>query len=265
VQRGALFLFLALLAAAQAWGQGRGADGEFETRSSAHFVLHQDVDIDQTGGFRGSRRFEQGVLQVLEQAYQALDDRLGLRPARRIEVLIYDAAVFDQTFGGLFRFPAAGFYSGVIRVRGATWVDETLARVLHHELVHAALGAVAPGAAIPGWLNEGLAEWFEARSSGKRHLSPWEEAALRGAAAAGHLPSLAELAAPSFAGLGPEGASLAYLESYAFVAFLARSHGEPALERLASQIADGRDLERAFRRVFGADLARLEARFLAEL
>ncbi len=205
------------------------------------------------------------MLQVLEQAYQALDARLGLRPARRIEVVIYDAAIYDQQFGGLFRFPAAGFYSGVIRVRGATWVDETLTRVLHHELVHAALDAVAPGAALPGWLNEGLAEWFEARSSGQRQLAAWEEAALVGAARNGRLPSLAQLAAPSFAGLGPEGARLAYLGSYAFVAFLARSHGEPSLERLASQIADGRDLERAFRRVFGADLARLEARFRAEL
>jgi len=29
----------------------RGADGEFEQRESSHFVLHQDVAIDQSGGF----------------------------------------------------------------------------------------------------------------------------------------------------------------------------------------------------------------------
>jgi hypothetical protein len=260
----AWLLGAALLAAAPARGIDRGADGEFETRSSAHFVLHQDVDIDQSGGFRGSRRFEQGVLQVLEQAYQELEDRLGLRPDRRIEVVLYDAAIFDQQFGRLFRFPAAGFYAGVIRVRGASWVDEALARVLHHELVHAALDLETPLARLPGWLNEGLAEWFEARASGKRHLAPWEEAALAGAARAGRLFSLAELSAPSFAGFGPEGARLAYVESYAFLEYLARSHGERSLERLTSQLVDGRDLERAFRRAFGADLERLEQRFRAE-
>ena len=35
----------------------RGADGEFEKRTSSHFVLLQDVDIDETSGLRGSRRF----------------------------------------------------------------------------------------------------------------------------------------------------------------------------------------------------------------
>jgi hypothetical protein len=254
-----------LLLAGPALGADRGADGEFETRASPHFVLHQDVDIDQSGGFRGSRRFEQGVLQVLEQAYQSLDALLGLRPRRKIEVVVYDAGAFDRQFGGFFRFPAAGFYAGVIRVRSASWVEEPLVRVLHHELVHAALDQEAGSAPLPGWLHEGLAEWFEARTAGQRDLAPWQEAALVEASRAGRLPWLAELAAPSFAGLGPEGARLAYLESYAFLAFLARSHGERSLERLATQIADGRDLARGFRRAFGADLDRLEERFRARL
>ncbi len=159
------------VAADAANAAGRGADGNFDRRTSAHFVLYQDVDIDMTGGFRGSRRFEQGVLDVLEDAYELLDRTLGLRPGRKIEVIVYDPGIFDREFSRRFRFAAAGFYARVIRVRGDTQVHTGLVRVLNHELVHAALDAAAPSLIFPAWLNEGLAEWFEARSVGKRHLS----------------------------------------------------------------------------------------------
>ena len=122
----------------------RGADGNFEKRTSSHFVLYQDVDIDESHGLRGSRRFEQDVLETLEDAYDGLDRFLGLRPRRMISVTIYDPAVFDAQFTGLFRFPSAGFYGDSIHVRGTTRVTEGLVRVLHHEVVHAAFDATAP-------------------------------------------------------------------------------------------------------------------------
>ena len=148
-----------------------GADGNFEKRTSSHFVLYQDVDIDRTSGFRGSRRFEQQALAALEQAYDQLDLLVGLRPERPITVVIYDPAIFDARFAGLFRFPAAGFYGDAIHIRGDTVVSDRLVSVLHHELVHAALGESAPSHAVPAWFNEGLSEWFEARALGKRGLN----------------------------------------------------------------------------------------------
>ena len=131
-------------------------------------MLHQDVAIDESGGFHGSRRFEQQVLDELERAYDELERWLGLRPQRQIAVVVYDPARFDAAFAGRFRFPAAGFYEGVIRVRGDTRLTDKLARVLHHEIVHAALDAAAPTLWLPGWVNEGAAEWFEARTAGQR-------------------------------------------------------------------------------------------------
>ena len=53
---------IAMLLTVQAHAIDRGADGEFDHRSSAHFELYQDVDIDRTSGFHGSRRFEQQIL-----------------------------------------------------------------------------------------------------------------------------------------------------------------------------------------------------------
>ncbi len=228
-------------------------------------MLHQDVDIDRAGGFHGSRRFEQVVLAELERAYTSLDRLLGLRPERKLDVVVYDPEIFDARFRGLFRFPAAGFYHGVIRVRGATQMTGNLRRVLHHELVHAALDAAAPSLVFPGWFNEGLAEWFEARALGKRGLNGGEWQALQQAGRGGELVSYAALSSPAFGYLGPRGAGLAYLQSYALIDYLVRSHGERTLEQLVDALIRTRDVDRALRRVYRADLATLEARLFAEL
>jgi hypothetical protein len=243
----------------------RGADGKFDVRTSSHFVLHQDVDIDQTGGFHGSRRFEQQLLQTLERAYESADRLLGLRPERKLDVVVYDPSIFDREFAGLFRFPAAGFYAGVIRVRGTTELTVPLQRVLHHELVHAALDAAAPSMVFPGWVNEGGAEWFESRALGKRGLSQGEWAALTRLARSGALLSLDQLSVPSFARMGPQGARVAYLQSYALIDHLVRHHGERALPRFYGELIRSRNLSRALTRVYRLDARKLEARFFEEL
>jgi hypothetical protein len=205
------------------------------------------------------------VLAELERAYESLDRLLGLRPPHKIDVVIYDPAVFDQQFFGLFRFPAAGFYQGIIRVRGATEMSVNLRRVLHHELVHAALDRAAPSFAFPGWLNEGLAEWFEARALGKRGLSSAEWSVLLAAHNNGGLFSYASLSSPSFGYLGQRSAGIAYLQSYAMIDFLARGHGERSLEELVDALLRARNVDRALRRVYRADLPTLQARFFAAL
>jgi len=256
---------LGFLLATPAGAIDRGADGKFEHRSSAHFELYQDVDIDRAGGFRGTRHFEQQILAELESAYDQLDDYLGLRPKRRIEVVIYDAGIFDQQFAGAFRFAAAGFYHGVIRIRGATELDVNLSRVLHHELVHAALDAAAPTYTLPAWLNEGLAEWFEARTQGKRHLNAREQAILSGAKSNGALFSFATLSTPSFGHLESDAAYLAYLQSYGMVEFLVSRRGERSLREFCDRLMRTRNLERSLKHVYRDHMDALAAQFVAEL
>jgi hypothetical protein len=214
---------------------------------------------------RGSRRFEQQVLAELERAYDQLDRLLGLRPNRRIEVVVYDPAAFDRNFKGLFRFSAAGFYHGVIRVRGTTQLTTQLSRVLHHELSHAAFDIAAPSMILPGWLSEGAAEWFAARALGKRHLSAGQRGALVQSHREGSLLTLASLSQPTFGRLGNHAASLAYLQSYAMVEFLARKRGERELREFFRQLVRTRDLERSMRRAFRMGQRDLEARFIADL
>ena len=255
--------FLLFSMASQA--RDRGADGEFEERHSSHFVLYQDVDIDQSSGFHGSRRFEQRVLEVLESAYDRLDRQVGLRPAQPITVIVYDPEIYDDRFFGLFRFSAAGFYSGQIHVRGDVSLSPSLERVLHHELVHAAFDQAMQSAYLPAWFNEGTAEWFEARSAGKRRLSVQERSFLHRASEQGALFSFEQLSASNFAGFGPGSARIAYLESYGFIAYLAHHHSERRVRDWIREAVRSRDLDRATRRTFRADLARLEERYLREL
>ena len=254
----------ALVAAPPASAAG-GADGKFDTRTSAHFALHQDVNIAESGGFYGSRRFEEQVLGELERAYALLDQQLGLRPPRRLDVVIDDPALFDAQFAPLFRFRAAGFYSGFIRVRGDTQLTAPLARTLYHELVHAALAAVAPSLVLPAWLNEGSAEWFEWRAEGDRGLPVRGREALVQLAAQNALLPLAALSQPSFQRMDGQTASVAYLQSYGMVDYLVRSAGERSLPRFLDELVRTRDLDRALQRVYRLDLQTLEARFLGEL
>jgi len=243
----------------------QGSDGVFEERSSSHFRLLQDVGIDRSSGWNGSVRFEREVLETLEKGYDRLEALLGLRPERTITVVVYAPEVFDATFRGLFRFPAAGFYHGKIQVRGATAVTASLRGTLWHELVHAAFHAAAPTLVIPGWLNEGLAEWFEARQLGRRRLRAGQYEALRRAARQEALPRLEALATPGFGGLDPRRAGLAYLYSYGLMDFLARRHGERSMERLVTDLVRRGHLERSFERVFRGSPAALDAAFRAEL
>ncbi len=258
-------LLLALLLGVAAAARDRGADGRFDERRSSHFVLYQDVDIDRTGGARGSVQFEREILAALEGAHDSLDRYLGLRPRRPVQVWLYDPGVFDQTFGGLFRFPAAGFYHGAIRVRGDTVLSHRLTRTLYHEYLHAALDAESPSYTPPAWVNEGSAEWFENRATGKRRLSAGEWNALARAQRAGAWIPLQQLSGPSFASLSGEWAGLAYLESYAAIDYLVRRRGEEGLARFVADLLRLRDPDRALRRLYRFDVAGLDEALREEL
>jgi hypothetical protein len=238
-----------------------GADGRFERRESFHFRLFQDVDLDESSGLRGSRHFEQQVLRELEGAYDRLDATLKLRPERKIDVYVWDSNIFDERFAGLFRFPAAGFFGRAIHIRGDERVTPALVRVLHHELVHAAFDAEAPRLDLPAWMNEGIAEWFEARGLGKRKLSGVERSALERVANQGSLFTLVELGTRSFGGFSPDAAGLAYLQSYGFIDYLVQTHGERGLVRFWSAVVRSQSLERGARRAYREDLSDLERDF----
>jgi hypothetical protein len=244
---------------------GRGADGEYEERRSSHFTLYQDVDIDRSSGLYGSRRFEGLVLKTLEEGYHSLENLLGMRVREQITVTIHDPRIFDERFSGIFRFPAAGFYGGSVHIRGATIMNDRLIQVLHHELVHAAFDAQMPIHDLPAWFNEGVAEWFEGRSVGRRLLTAGQLGFLARQAREGGLFSLADLNTRSFGHLSPELAQLAYLQSFAFMEFLTRNHGDRRMRDLCRSLVRVGNLEVAFKRTYRKSLEDLEADYHADL
>jgi hypothetical protein len=254
-----------LLGTPSVWARDRGVDGHFTHRRSSHFVLYQDVAIDRYSGPFGSRQFERDVLEVLEESFDRVVGVLGVRPLRPVEVVVYDPAVFDGQFAGLFGFRAAGFYHGVIRIRGGTRISTELVRTLHHEYVHAALDGAAPGVTLPAWLNEGLAEYFEALALGKRRLSAGEITVLGEGRRREALPSLAAMSGATFAPLAPEQASLAYLKSYALIEHLVRGYGEAGLRRFVAHVLRTGNVERAAERAFRRSPAELESALHGDL
>jgi hypothetical protein len=257
----ALWISLAALAIPPG-ASDRGADGRFSERDSMHFVVFEDVAIERSGR---RRQFERQVLGVLESAYDRVGSKLGLRPRSKIRAVIYDPEVFDASFSGRFTFPAVGFFDRVIHIRGAERVDNRLAQTLHHEYTHAALAAASPSYRVPGWVNEGLAEWFEALAVGRRGLTGGQLARLAEASRAGNVPTLRELESPSFVGMDPARAGLAYLKSYATIEHLERRHGARSLRRFVDELLRTRSVNRALGRAFRLDLDKLEARLEDEL
>ncbi|MGH2898521.1 MAG: hypothetical protein ACRDMZ_07590, partial [Solirubrobacteraceae bacterium] len=230
--------FAALFSLVLAWvalARDGAADGKWSTRRSSHFELHQDVGLARYSGPDGSRAFETAILSTLEAAHTRVRDGIGVEPRNRVQVFVYDPAVFDGAFSGRFGFRAAGFWDGAIQVRGGTQVSAELVGTLSHEYVHAALGSLAPPEIWPAWLNEGLAEVYERAALGSVQLTARDDAELRGAVARGAWIPLANLGGPSFSRLGQADAQLAYLESFATAEHMLRRYGREKVERLVEE------------------------------
>lgn len=242
-----------------------GADGQFNERKSAHFHLYQDVAIDRYGGPRGWRRFEIQVLEILERAYDEVGDLLRIWPSHDTKVIVYDPDVFDSRYGSAFAFRAVGFFDGAIHVRGGSEIDSALVGTLSHEYAHAAIQSEAGAGLFPAWLNEGLAEYVEARALGQRRLSAGQYRVLIEAAGNGSWIPLDSLSSPSLAHLPDGQASLAYLEAHAVVAYLERRYGREKLRLVCEELVRTRSVSRALDRIYHRSLAQIEAELRAEL
>ncbi|MBK7875675.1 MAG: hypothetical protein IPJ77_07980 [Planctomycetes bacterium] len=187
------------------------------------------------------------ITSELEAAYQDLGERFGRWPVEngrpRIRVVLYRRAGFlDATGIGHW---AGGLYDGTIRVPVEELGREKreLARVLRHETVHAFV-AEAGGRGVPGWLNEGLAQWLEQKDLGDQQRAiQAARAGLRGKT----LLSLAELKKSLASLKDEETMHRAYQQSLAFVDHLERTYGERVLYEMVAGCTSGVACEATFR------------------
>ena len=144
-----------------AWLRKAERELEVEERSrrrqSAHFILHYQGDAT-------SGDLQQQLLATLDEGYRDLATQLGYEPSEKIIVILYTQKEFvDITDAPSW---AGAINDGKLRIpmRGVTGMNPELARVLKHELTHSFLSSLA-GGRCPTWLNEGMAQMMEPRSS----------------------------------------------------------------------------------------------------
>lgn len=202
---------------------------------------------DMMGIREGSRflvRFEGGENAVagyvigilLEEAFIKVGSELGIWPEERVETLLYS----KDAFRDITRSPswAGAIYDGRIKLPAGGITEKTalLERVIYHEYVHAVVKEASNGRA-PVWLNEGIAQHFEGRST-----SGYEDV-LRRAANSGKL-SLRSLEG-SFMGLRSDQAELAYLLSLSATEYIIREFGIFSVRNMLENLGRGMAMDEA--------------------
>jgi len=140
--------------------------------------------------------------------------------------------------------------------RTRPFTDQSLEKVVAHELAHLVLGQAAPG--LWRWLDEGLAMWAADERIG---VEASQELTL--AARAGGLPKIAALTTT----FPPHRsrAGLAYLVSLAIVRRVVATRGPGAVGVLLGGMHQGLSCEAAFARAAGRSAPKVEAEVLDEL
>jgi len=185
------------------------------------------------------------VLDILEEAYGSIGEKLFYFPQEPIIVILYT----EKDFFEATKVPdwSMGLYDGKIRipVKGlneearspvseqavpAAGARGALRKTLLHEYTHALVHQMVKDP--PVWLNEGLAEYFSG-----------------GGESVGQAISLRELEG-SFLQMDRDKVTVAYKESYSAVAYLIGRHGLQGVKSLLQALGEGKTLNQAFREAF---------------
>ncbi|MGE5172376.1 MAG: peptidase MA family metallohydrolase [Betaproteobacteria bacterium] len=207
----------------------RRTEKDFNRDATSHFLIK----------YEGREKIEAGriVLRILEDAYGEVGRALSYYPDHEIQVILYS----DQQYQEVTDAPgwSGGIFDGKIRIPIGGIEQETtgLRKLLYHEYTHAVVRAITPR--CPTWLNEGLAQYFEARENDAR-----QRTLLSQLAQAGRLPSLAALEGP-FTGLSTDQAMYAYLFSLSSVRYMIDAFGPYRVKTVLDELAAGASTSKA--------------------
>lgn len=136
-------------------------------------------------------------------------------------------------------------------------VDEPLAQVLDHELVHIILGRAFSPRPVPSWLQEGAAQLLARQYS----------AELTDRLASGLLGDSLLRLEDITRGFprDPRRAQLAYAQSADLVAYLQNTYGDDTLSRVTLGLARGYSVDRALREATGATAMELDQAWRSRL
>jgi tetratricopeptide (TPR) repeat protein len=219
------------------------AESEFRQQASSHFVLGYE-------GGEAPEGLRNGILEVLETQYNALERDLGFIPGNSISIMLYtDEKFFDVTHAPGW---SAALNDGKIRIptSGLTEVTPELARVLKHELTHSFIQQITHGH-VPQWLNEGVAQLEEPETTaetGDRLASLY---------ASGHQVPLNQLERP-FTSYSTMEAMVVYAEALAAAECIRVNYGMSDVARILQRLGQGEPIESALRNTIHGGYAELE-------
>jgi len=237
-----------------------------EVHESAHFVVLTRPGKDSL--------LAPYALDALEKAYAALTQDLGVAPAEKIRVEVYESAqalarvspltVAEIKASGtiaLCKYNRLMITSPRALLRGYAWLD-----TLSHEFTHYLVTKKGRNS-VPIWLQEGLAKFLETRWRGAPGLAVDESSTvlLTRAARDKRLIPFAAMH-PSIAKLPTqEMAALAFAEVEAAIRLLYQRGGQRALTELVAAMAGGASDEAAVAQAYGKPFNQFEQDWRADL
>jgi hypothetical protein len=190
----------------------------------------------------------------LTRTHQQLSDLFGAVPPFRSSVRLLD----EQTFYKLTKAPVwtnAMFFQGEIIIPLSTSepIDlENLRRSVKHEYSHAVLSALS-GGFIPGWVDEGLAQWIEGEENPalRNSLRTYLQTAT---------PVPLNLLQGGFTKLSPRMVPAAYAQSLIAVQALLKAYGIDRISDYLTLLREQVSKEAAFETAFGISESDFESR-----
>ncbi len=227
-------------------------EGRLTSRDGDHFTVKYDGEADH-----GTWTI---VLDMLEEAYRDIGQKLDHFPAKPIVVVLHPNATFHGATGspawadGLFD-PVLGRIH--VPTQHALADRAWLRRVLRHEFVHALLHDLQGlhHQAIPTWLNEGLAmqlstdQWPDVQQLYQQELSLIPLSTLEG----------------SWAGFSSEEASLAYLEADSATSYLIHRYGMHEVQQLMARLKKKQSVAAAIHAQLSLSYDQFQSRWMAQL
>jgi hypothetical protein len=199
--------------------------------------------------------YERQLRAIVQDARSRVEAGLGMPLRQPPTVKVHSRAAFERAFGaGAACLDAARYVDDVVHVNGGARLDDRFAGVVVHELVHAVLDV--PGqAALPRWLEEGLAERLSWQRRGQERLAPNQVAELKQASERRALVPL-----PASDGdLSP----FDYLRSYAALLFLEARSGRGKVLSLVQRALGKDPFDGALRAELGLSPEGLDREFAA--
>ena len=202
-----------------------------------------------------SEYVEERARIILDAARQTMDNMvpvLGIAPTEPLRIVTYNnyrhmsAALPFRSAAVNQDLVAQGMAFADERVLLIHGFDPTVTGTVSHEFIHLLVAEAAGGtaAAIPSWLNEGLAEY------GNIDQTDDYDAALRYGIYTRRIRPLWYL--QSFTG-EPEDILIAYGQGKSVVNFMVRKWGEHRISELFDVVRQTQDIDAALMRVYGVD------------